>query len=166
MSVADSAVPRNGHEIKNPISSGYTVSLNDVVREALRRVDGLLTRDNLIVRCDELPQVWGTREELKQVFDTLIDVILASASRSRLFLHVGCAEVQLEGKQPSATNNMKRYLIRIQTNTNTDKSWKDRHRNALDRCEQSLSRLDGTMSVNPVSNTGCLFTLTVPGKFE
>jgi hypothetical protein len=166
MSVADSPVPRNGHEIKNPISSGYTVSLNDVFRESLRKIEGFLKRDNLIVRCDDLPQISGTRQELKQVFDTLIDIIFDSALQSRLFLHVGCMEIHLEGNEPLTTKHMKRYQIRIQTNINTDKSWKDRHRNALDSCEQSLSRLDGTFSVNPVSNTGCLFTLTVPGKFE
>jgi len=164
MSVADSAVPKKGHEIINALSSGITVSLNDVFREALRKVEGLLSRDNLIVRCDSLPLVTGTKEELKLVFDTLIEVIFASTSRSRLFLHVGCSENQLDDKQPSSTTNMKRYQIRIQTNINTDKGWKDRHKNALDRCEQILSKLDGTFSVHAVS--GCLFTLTVPGKLE
>jgi hypothetical protein len=166
MSFADSAVPRKGHEIKNPISSGFTVSLNDVFREALRKVEGLLSRDNLIVRCDNLPLVNGTKEELKLVFDTLIEVIFASTSRSRLFLHVGCSENQLDDKQPSPTNNMKRYQIRIQTNINMDKGWKDRHRDRFDTCEQILSKLDGMFSVHAVSDAGCLFTITVPGKIE
>jgi hypothetical protein len=166
MSVADSAVPGKYQEIKNPISSGFTVSLNDVFRESLRKVESILSKDNLIVRCDSLPQVSASREELRQVFDMVMDVIFASASRTRLFLHVGCSEINWEDEQPAALKNMKRYQIRIQTNINTDKGWKDRHRNALDRCEQTLSRIDGTLSVNPVSNSGCSFTLTVPGKLE
>ncbi|HWJ93028.1 MAG TPA: hypothetical protein VNR87_18070 [Flavisolibacter sp.] len=165
MSVADSAVPRNGHDIRNQISSGFTVPLNDVLQEALRRLDGLLTRDNFIVRCEELPQVRGTVEELKQLFSSLIDLIFASASRSRLFLHVGCSAIQLDAHQ-SVASTMKRYQIRIQTNINPGKGWKDQHQVALGKCEEILSRLDGTLSVNPVTNTGCLFILTVPGKFE
>jgi hypothetical protein len=54
--------------------------------------------------------------------------------------------------------------IDIYSNINTDKDWEASYQSKLAQCALQASRIRGSFSFFPISNTGCLFSVTVPVK--
>lgn len=133
------------------------LSLNDVFRESIKRVQAA-ARADLIIRCEQLPQVKGQKAELEELFTLLIGMIVdKKTAGSKQFLYIDCEDPEKNGKD---------YLIKIHTNSSTNESWKEANRDTIHRCERILEAHHGSLTVNNIQHTGCLFLIALPGKFE
>lgn len=138
------------------------VSLNEILKECLKKAQARVDNLQLIVRCENLPKVLATREEMMQLFDDMLAVILNHrqlAARS-LFLYVDCEE------DDAGMGPHKQYCIKFHTNITTDEHWKLGSMQTLSNCRKILSKYNGTLAVNDISSAGCLFSLSLPGKIE
>jgi hypothetical protein len=162
MSITEST--RNDAPGAVPYAQISFLSLNDLFNERMRKAQAEFNHAGLVVRCDCLPQINGFREEIIRLFDLLISMILNHPTKpAKLFLYVDCEENKEAGKQQTDLFN---YLIKIHTNLTTDDNWKAQNREALAACERILILHKGSFAVHNISNTGCLFSITLPGKSQ
>ena len=156
--MSQSTLPGNGSESAYP--PGQTaVSLNELLKEGLQKWSGLYEPAQLVLRCEPLPLAAGARAELGRLFNGLLYLILGTpATGPRTFLHVDCEKPSVADGQGSL------YLIRFHTNIQAGESWREQHAVLLDECRQSAGRCDGDLTVHAIQNTGCLFSLLLPGK--
>jgi len=167
MSVVDSTFPNRDHNTLPKKQNPGVLSLNQVLKESLRKAQKQVDNLQLIIRCEELPHITATHDEIVRLFDDLLGMILNHAPKSsRLFLYVDCEEETGDTIDLSVEEGIKRYLIKFNTNISTHDNWKLVNSQALVNCKQILSRHNGNLIVNDISSTGCLFLLSLPGKFE
>ncbi len=138
------------------------VSLNEILKECLKKAQARVDNLQMIIRCEHLPKVLASRDEMMQLFEDLLAVILnhRQLGATSLFLYVDCEEDDV-GLEPH-----KRYCIKFHTNITTDEDWKLSSMQILSNCRQILSKYNGTLAVNDISSAGCLFSLSLPGKIE
>jgi light-regulated signal transduction histidine kinase (bacteriophytochrome) len=167
MSIIDSTVPeRNSNTIDKPYLPTL-LSLNDVLRESLKKVQAKVDNLQLIVRCENLPQIKTSSGDLPTLFDDLLGMILNHPpTSSKLFLYIDCEEETTDLIDMPLEEGFKRYIIKFFTNVHTHENWKLVNSQTLVNCRQILSNHNGTLVVNDISSTGCLFSVTLPGKFE
>lgn len=167
MSFTQLVFPEKEYNIINPSPVSNMLSLNEIFRESIKKAQSAVDSLDSIVRCENLPLVRGNYEQVTQLFDRLLEMIFRhSAKGSRLFLHVDCTEYTGEAADPFLEKETRRYLIKFHTNIATSESWHTANNDAIAVCKQILSELNGNLVVNSVSSTGCLFAVTLPGKFE
>lgn len=150
-----------GHEEK-------LVSLTEAFKDVLQRYSSLESKNAVILRMDALPCIEGTRDEIVQWCDHLLSMILNHPPlNSRLFLYIKCEEDKAAGNtDTSLGNGFKRYNLCIHTNISTCEDWRVLYREKLDECTLIARRHHASFLCNHISNTGCLFTLTLPGKLN
>jgi hypothetical protein len=162
MSITDSALPKmDNNDIKQPYHL-ETVSLNEIFKECMKEVQSQF-EVNIIVRCQSLPDIQGNKQELSCLFHTLMTMIVGhSNASSRLFLYVDCEEEIFSGSDSLETN--KNFIIRFHSNISITEDWEKLNEEALEKCNNILSYHNGNFKVN--LNSGCLFSLTFPGKLQ
>lgn len=167
MSILDSTFPnRNYNTLQKQYPDSF-VSLNTVLKESLKKVQTRADHLQLITRCEPLPQVKANYGDMVKFFDGLLGMILNSAPKtSKLFLYVDCEEAANNAMEMNLGDGMKRYVIKFHTNISTHGNWKLVNSQALANCQQILFNHNGTLAVNEISRTGCLFSFSLPGKIE
>ena len=161
MSVLDSHLFNRTYDTKNfyPLTM---LSLNDIFKESMGKVQSELGRINPIVRCENLPQVRGSKQDISQAFEDLIRMIMTSpAGEGKLYLFLECAEIN-DGEVPEG---FKSYTIRFRTNILPAENWRDLHEHILDRVRKIFSLNQAVFVVNSTNTNGCLFSISLPGKF-
>jgi aminopeptidase C len=167
MSIFDSTFPnRNYNTLEKSFLPGL-LSLNEVLQESLKKAQAQVDKAQLIVRCENLPLVQADHGEMVRLFDDLIAMILNQPpNTTRLFLYVDCEENNSDMIDMTLQPGFKKYTIKFHTNITTHEHWKIINNNALINCKQILSRHNGNLAVHDISSTGCLFSLSLPGKIE
>lgn len=167
MSAPDSIFPEKEFSTINP-SPQHLISLNDVFRECITKAQATVDSLHIIVRCEDLPKVRGNYNEVSKLFNLLLKMIFSHPPpNSKLFLYVVCTAQHTEVQDPLLQNGYKRYLIKLQTNIDTSRGWQMANDHAIAICKNILSEeLNGNLVVNSVSSTACLFSISLPGKFE
>jgi hypothetical protein len=167
MSMPDSTFPnRNYNTLPKKYPDSF-VSLNSVLKGSLKKVQARVDHMQLIIRCETLPQIKAEHGEIVKLFDGLLGMILNLAPQtSKLFLYVDCEEVSDPASEMNSSEGLKRYVIRFHANVSTHDNWKLVNSQALANCRQILSNYHGTLAVNEISRTGCLFSFSLPGKIE
>jgi hypothetical protein len=162
MSVTDFSVPEEEFDLYNRSGQASTVYLNDVFRESLKKARSERAVD-VIIRCDSLPFIPGTKKYFSELFDALIGLIFdMSDAASKAFLYVGCEE---ESGTTGLQNRIYRnYNIRFHTNFSTGDEWRRKNAAQLSRCNEIISNYGGSFIVNTIKNTGCLFLITLPAN--
>jgi hypothetical protein len=164
MSAKDASTQnRNFITIKDP-HPAVMLSLNEIFKESMKKAHAGQQGLNLIMRCESLPLVKAQRGEMETVFTTLIRLILQHpVTGSKRFLYIDCEErIQKQQLQ----KDQKQYLIKFHTNGSTNDNWKEANRVSIDKCEKILSAHHGSLTVNNIDHTGCLFCISLPGKFD
>lgn len=162
MSVTDSAVPNREYDLSS-VNAASMLSLNELFKESMKKVQSRTGQANVIFRCEQLPLIQGDREGLIRVFDALTNAIMSALpADSKLFLYVDCAEDRSDEEGQEG----KRYQIRFHTNITTSDQWRALNQSSFALCQRILSDHNATFVVNNINNTGCLFSITVPGKFQ
>ena len=143
------------------------LALHDVFKESMRTVQLRFSHMNIIIRCQSLPHIAGNGEEIRKLFDELLTMLFSSTLvGSRLFLYVDCEEENSDAIDLSLSQGFKRYQIRFHTNITTKENWKDVNSQVLAVCQQILSCHHGSFLVNSNNKTGCLFSISLPGKLQ
>ena len=165
MTIADSALTNPEPEPLPGSVQSPAFSLNDVFQERMRKAKDLHEHLHVVVRCEQLPHIEGNREEIGKLFDSMISMIVNSmAAGSKLFLHIDCEEVTIVPEELPGTSEKNAFQIRFYTNSAIDEAWKESHAQALLRCQLIAAGHHGSFTLNHLRQTGCLFSLTIPGK--
>ena len=151
------------HE-KNQFSAH--LSLNDALKESLKKAQTAAGHVQMIVRCENLPRVNACYDEMVHLFDTLLEMILNHPGAAQLYLYVDCEEEDNDVMHCNLTDHEKRYHIKLHTNITTHEHWNLVNGRALINCRRILSKHNGILAVNEISSAGCLFCVTLPGKIE
>lgn len=167
MPILNSPFPNGNYKALETRQMPGLLSLNDVLQESLKKAQAQVDKAQLIVRCEPLPHVQIEHAEMTKVFDDLLNMILnQSLPPSKQFLYVDCEEDVTDVIDMSLSEGMKRYIIKFHTNITTHDNWKLVNNKVLMNCKQILSRHSGNLVVNDISSSGCLFSVSLPGKIE
>ena len=145
---------------------GQSVDLNDVFRTVL---DQYPVAGGLIFRSEKLPITNGNSEDFTCLFDALISMIVSHPPvGSKLYLYVKCfpEAVDSDVMDLRLTGADRLYKIEIYTNITTDKHWEMLYQARLAECNLQAAKIKGNFSFSPVVKTGCVFSLTLPGKIN
>jgi hypothetical protein len=141
------------------------LSLNELFKESMRKV--LIGRSelNIITRCENLPSVRGNKEDFLVLFEELIRMIITGTTNSsKLFLFVDCEEVK-ENQPDHLTKDFNTYTIKFRTNISPNQDWEADQAMTLAKCREFVSAHSGIFLVNSSNHTGCIFSITLPGKY-
>jgi hypothetical protein len=164
MSVTRQSLSNRTYDSKNfyPLTM---LSLNEIFRESMRRVQPAFAQLQIIVRCENLPVIKGNQEDITGVFEDLIRLILGySATASQLFLYIDCEEADHGPADDIVQEGFKRYTIKFRTNISPDGNCEEVHKEIFAKCRQVLSVHNANFHVNRPNHTGFLFSISVPGK--
>jgi len=137
-------------------------SMNEALQQALKNYD---TSDkSIIIRCESLPRYEGNNEQMTEVFDQLLSTIFYQPfNGSQLFLYINCRESK--DIESFCKPGFKAFEVVFQTNITTDDEWRRQIVPVLKKCDSLLSRMDATLLVNTQTSKGCLFVISLQGKF-
>jgi hypothetical protein len=143
--------------------------LNEVVQTVCNRYL-VEEQKNFILRFDQLPIVQGkNRDCFVQLFDPLIAMIVCHPPlNSKLFLYIKCSQEKSAEDviDRRISGNLKLYRIEFHTNITTNESWEALYKNKLEECSLLANQSGGSFSFSPICNTGCLFSVCLPGKIN
>lgn len=164
MSVTRQSLSNRTYDSKNfyPLTM---LSLNEIVRESMRRVQPAFAGVKSIVRCENLPVIKGNQEDISRTFEDLIRLILGySGTTSQLFLYIDCEEADGGPNGNAVMEGLKKYTIKFRTNISPNEDWEEVHKELLAKCRQVLSMHNANFQINRPNHTGYLFSISVPGK--
>lgn len=144
------------------------IDLNEILRSVLDKYAAYQEK-GFIFRSEKLPLVSGNIQNYTCLFDTLMSMIISHPPvNSKLFLYVRCAEEKQDNdvidlRIPEGSSL---YKIDIYSNITTDKNWEVVYQHKLTECALGATKSSGSFSFSPISNTGCLFSVILPGKIN
>lgn len=142
------------------------IDLNEALHSALQKQ----TADKnvlSILRSDKLPLVCGHRENIVRMLDAISFMIINHPPlNSKLFLYVKCEQEPPEHEVLNLrlTPGERLYQLFFHTNITTDENWKLIYQEQLATCAVIAEENRGSFNFHTISNTGCLFSLILPGK--
>lgn len=147
--------------------SSSLTDLNVVVKEVIEQKKGEIHAWQAIVRCDKLPQVAGGEKELTTLFSCLFSTILQHPPlKSRVFIYLKCHEHLEEDMPISAGEDCTVYELCFFTNIMADIAWHQLYAHQLNECKMVCQEMGGVFISYQIKNTGCVFTLRLPGKLK
>jgi hypothetical protein len=156
-----------GNTTKHRQEAGFynLVSMNAMFNESMKKAQACYVLPDIIVRCEALPQVNAPSEDVIAMFDNVLGTIFkTSPNGGKLFLHVDVEKEKMNGNLPM--EQFENFTIRLHTNLTTNDGWRAANAAALSRASEIISRHNWIFGVNNIFQTGCLFTITVKGKFD
>jgi hypothetical protein len=140
---------------------------NELFKEAMEALDTDFKRSASIMRIDSLPTIYGNRQQLVELFTALLTMIVDHPPlKSKLFLYLKCTEEEKDHEVIDLRLDKEEvmYCFSFHTNITTDDSWKLIHKHTLAWCKEIAVQNKGEFLYQDICNTGCLFTLSLPGK--
>lgn len=157
---------RNKTEIQKPAPVHPTatfVDTNALLKKAIQNLPASI-RSEIVLRCDELAPLQISEEAIEKAFSQLLQMIIDEReAESKLFLHITCAS---DKKQQAETTSpcLSRFLIQFHTNLKPHSAWMQEAGNQINRIASLLTPFDGSLLVNQLKNSGCVFVISLPGK--
>lgn len=148
---------------KNPVTGAGPNLVNanaalEKILQTLRAED----RSNIILRCDELPLFPGQAADIETVFACLLQMILAKKeTTTKLYLHICCTGE--EGKERKT--GIAIYSILFHSNLVLTADWLQQQQQKIEEVKAVLQPYNGGLLVNPATNSGVVFSVSLPGKF-
>ena len=141
------------------------LSLNDIFRESMRKIQPFFAQVKIIVRCENLPVIKGNLEDISWIFEEMIRIIFRySGTKSQSFLYVDCEEGEAGFEDDIISEGFKKYTIKFRTNITPHENWEEVHKELLTKFRLILSKHNAKFQVNKPNHTGFLFSISVPGK--
>lgn len=145
---------------------GEEVKLSEIIQQSLQKFHKEVKSKKLIFRCEPLPAIPGDKLQIYKLLDGLVAAIITNPPiGNKLFLYVNCEKEKTDGMELTLTNGYKKYVIEFHTNIHTDQFWKIKNEGIMHECISIAQSCQGNLHVNDISKTGCLFSLSLPGKF-
>jgi hypothetical protein len=140
------------------------VNANTILRKALHNLTPEV-RSNLVLRCDELPLVKITEECLENAFTELLSLIISNRSTdTKLFLHISCIQETEPGNNTGVKDGNHRYQVQFHSNTSPYTEWLPKNQQQINSIAASLVPAGGSLVVNHLKNSGCIFCIALPGN--
>ena len=137
------------------------VDLGDLFRERFNLM--LHKGASVIMRCDQLPVVFGNRNELRILCDHLADLILSyPPAGSKLFLYVECDDSTNDSV--SFDGDFRNYEINFHSNMAAGDDWQNAHDATLAECSRIVSAHNGSFIHKKHEHSGCIFSIILSGK--
>ena len=166
MPITDSPAPDKGVGYLSGNRPVTLFSLNEVLNECIRKMHASAHPHDVVFRCDLLPTVSGNRDEMCHLFDSLIALISGRHVKgSKLFLHIECYSPGSE-KKSSQDGEFRKFQIKFCTNILATKEWEKQNEQEIIACSKILEAHNGTLQINILNPSGCLFCVTMPGKLQ
>lgn len=154
--------PQKGISIEQP---GNLIDLNKIVKTVLDAHKLKLQQLSAILRCDHLPFVQADMHTLDELFASLFKVIIDHPpSGNNLFIYLKCKEVKDENLTLGLRDDFIQYDISFHTNVKHGAQWQQLYATKLEECALICERLRGSFENHSKSSSGCIFSLTLPGK--
>ena len=145
-------------------SAAATCNANEVLQSAIQ---GLKTevRNSLILRCDELPFVQADKKMLGKAFSQIVQLIVDQKdAATKLYLHISAAVDPVERTGLSLPEGFTPCLIQFHTNITPCNEWMKTAVQQISNITVLLGPFGGNLLVNPLKNSGCIFSVSLPGK--
>jgi hypothetical protein len=138
------------------------VDANALLQKAIQNLSPA-ARNAVILRCDEMACLQGDEVAIGKAFTQLLQLIVNEReSGQQLYLHITCS---LDDKNATEekTLALQRFSIQFNTNITPQSAWM---RDAEPRLNSIASLLlpNGSLQVNQLKNSGCVFCISLPGK--
>ena len=141
------------------------LSLNDIFRESMRKIQPFFAQIKIIVRCENLPVIKGNQDDMSRVFEEMIRVIFRySRTTSRSFLYIDSKEDEAGFEDDIIPEGFKKYTIKFRTNITLNENWEEVRNELLTKFRLVFSMHNAKFQVNKPGHTGFLFSISVPGK--
>ena len=144
-------------------SSMNAVDANQLLQKAIQKLP-VEVRSEIVLRCDELANLQITAEALEDAFTQLLQMIAEEReSGTKLFLHITCSQ-ENKGESEAISHRLSRFLIQFHTNLTPHAAWMQDAENRINRIASILPPFGGSLQVNQLKNSGCVFCIALPGK--
>ena len=163
MSVHDSKRLHSQPAYPATFSPAKLVDTNSFLRKAIQKLSPEM-RSEVVLRCDELVQLQCSEESVEKVFFQLFQLITdAKPSGKKLFLHITCLKELTKEKETIALG-LQRYVIQFHTNVSLHSPWIQEAEKRINTIASLLPPYGGSFQVNQLKNSGCVFSIALPGK--
>ena len=164
MSITDRQFSGRTYNFKNfyPLTM---LSLNEMFKESMRKIMKEPSASKIITRCENLPYIRGNKEDILVLFEELIMMIVNDKTApSPLLLYIDCVEVK-DDQPLDISEGFNTYILKFRTNISPSKNWEAEHGKALAKCREIVSAHNAIFLINSSNQTGCIFSITLPGKY-
>jgi hypothetical protein len=142
-------------------AEGILVNTNVVLQNVLQQLSAE-DRNKIVLRCDDLPYVQGNECDFEFVFSGLLQMILQKKENvSKLFLHINC---KTEEEESQKSIGFKSFCIQFKTNIISCADWFEIHEEQINKIATILHKNGSSLAVNQMSGSGCIFSVSIPGK--
>jgi len=139
------------------------VDTNLVLRKAIKKLSPEI-RKEVVLRCDELVRLQCAEENIEEAFTQLLQLIAdAKPSDKKLFLHITCFQETKKEKETIAPG-LQRYVIQFHTNVSLPVGGMQEAEFRINNIASLLPPFGGSLQVNQLKNSGCVFSISLPGK--
>ena len=137
------------------------VNTNAALQKALQQLP-VRERSEMILRCDDLPLVNGTEATYEKAFCILLQLILGEKKKlPAVFLHIHCTAEEIDSSRPT---ELKQFSIQFNTNIAATANWLKQHEQEITDAKTLLQQNGAALLVNQLKFTGCIFSISLPGK--
>ena len=137
------------------------VNTNAVLQRTLQRLNAE-ERNTIALRCDELPVLEGSEEDFEAVFSGLLQLILQEKENvATLFLYIHCTTEEIHSQ---SQQGLKQISIQFNTNITPCADWLHQSDQQFKEVAGILQKHGGNLLLNQLKNSGCIFSVSLPGK--
>ena len=162
MPATDPRTNKNGIKKPATLHSPMTfVETNTLLKRAIQKLP-VEVKNEIVLRCDELARLQGTEESIEKAFTLLLQMIADERDMGKkLFLHITCAKQKNEEDAPAG---LQRFFVQFHANLTLHASWMLQAEGRINTIASLLLPFGGSLVVNQLKNSGCVFCITLPGK--
>jgi len=147
-----------------PVSTPATfVDTNVLLQKTIQRLPSSI-RSGIVLRCDELARLQISEEAMEKAFSQLLQMIIEERETgTKLFLHITCSKEKKQ-EQETTSDQFSRFLIQFHTNLKPHAAWMQEAESRINNIASLLTPFGGSLLVNQLKNSGCVFVISLPGK--
>ena len=143
-------------------SPATLVDTNVILQRAIQKLPPEL-RNEVVLRCDELVHLQCSEEDSENLFTQLLRFIAKGKPlEKKLFLHITCFPDGAE--TAAATFGLKRFKLQFHSNSSLHTEGTQEAEKQINSLAAILVPYSGSLQVNQLKNSGCVFSISLPGK--
>jgi hypothetical protein len=147
--------------------SKHLINLNQVFQTSLELYQETIKKSAPVIRCDNLPSVYGDSVQMLKLFNLLFKMVLLNLpATNNLFLYIKCELDKEDVIDITMRNGINKFTISVFSNTINIKEWIGSFQQELAELKNICINFSGSFKEHSSSETGCLFTICLPGKIN
>ncbi|MBB1286196.1 hypothetical protein HRH25_17565 [Flavisolibacter sp. BT320] len=137
------------------------INANIVLQKILNSLDAE-ERSKIVLRCDDLPLLSGREKDFENLFRSLLQMILQKKGEvTTLYLHISCA---IDSSLQEKVFGHHYFTIQFNSNIIPCTNWAETNKDLLEKLEAIVEENKGYLSINAFKSSGCIFSVSLPGK--